>query len=251
MKKGRIRGIAALSQDTRGTMAYCGEHTAVKSEEGRRTGITLRCRAWTCPDCADTRKAGLIAQGIGGNPTKFLTLTMRRVEGEADADAAKRLSRAWRLVRLRLMRHYKLPKLPFLAIMEKHVSGWPHLHLLLRAPWLSQKLISEWMAEICDGPIVWIEHLDKSHKAVIYCAKYCGKCAEKFSTAKRYWQSRDYDQRPDSQKHRARAQQGGWDRQRDPLYQLIHHWRRNGWTVEQPSKWKAIATLAHGGLDPP
>ena len=63
-------------------MGYCGEHTAVKGN------VDVRCKAWTCPECADGRKRQLIAQGIGGTPNKFLTLTTRRVEGMTPEEAA-------------------------------------------------------------------------------------------------------------------------------------------------------------------
>lgn len=193
-------------------MAYCGEQTLSSGTPERITAISLRCRAWTCPDCYHDRKRRLMREMSAGQPNKFITLTMRRVEGMTAEQAAKRLSHAWRLCRLRIIRHAKLKSLPFIAVVEKHKSGWPHLHILARMPWFSQKLLSTWMAELCDGPNVWIEHLDKSSKAVSYCAKYCGKCAQKIGTTKRYWQSRDYDMRSAEEKERFKKQQSVWNK---------------------------------------
>jgi hypothetical protein len=228
-------------------VAYCGEHTAVKGNVDFAVAVTLKCKSWTCPDCTDQRKAQLIAQGIGGTPNKFLTLTTRRVEGMTPEQAAKRLSYAWRLCRLRLMRHYKMKSLPFIAIMERHVSGWPHLHLLLRAKWLDQKLLSNWMKELADGPNVWIEHLDKSHKAVVYCAKYCGKCAQKIGTSKRYWQSRDYDQREKPEPKIKFAPGEGWEMWPYDLYRMSQNWQQMGYSVEWLSNGKITRSWAKPG----
>lgn len=227
-------------------MAYCGEHTAVKGDCDHAVAVTLFCRSWNCDHCADGRKKQLIAQGIGGQPNKFLTLTTRRKEGVTAFEAAKRLSWAWRVCRLRLMRHYKMKSLPFIAIMEKHKSGWPHLHLLLRAKWLDQKLLSNWMAELADGPNVWIEHLDASHKAVVYCAKYCGKCAQKIETAKRYWQSRDYDLREKPEPKIKLPAGEGWEMWPLDLFQMAKNWELMGYQVE----WHGHGKISRSWIKP-
>ncbi len=224
-------------------MTYCGEATAVKHGPGRATAISLRCRAWTCPDCADTRKKGLIAQGIGGRPNKFLTLTMRRTDRMTPEQAAAEITRGWRIVRHRIMRFYGLTKLPFLAVMERHQSGWPHLHILARMPFIDHEMLSEWCWEIFDGPNVWIEHLDRSHKAPIYCAKYCTKCAQKIGTSKRYWQSKDYDLREPFDGRIQDPQDGPWQRTMSDLYEVEQSLWKRGFYVERLSKWKIVAIM--------
>lgn len=224
-------------------MAYCGEHIAVKATGKEITAVSLRCKSWLCPDCTDTRKAGLIANGIAGQPNKFITLTSRRRKGITEEQAARDLSRAWRLCRLRLMRRYKLKQLPFLAVVERHVSGWPHLHLLYRGPFLSQKLISKWMAELCDGPIVHIKALDNPGRAAAYCAKYCSKCVQKIGSAKRYWQSRDYDLRDPEERGEKKKGQSGWQMETQRLIDKIRVWELNGFAIKRESAWVARAII--------
>ena len=171
---------------------YCQCRTAVKGDGREFLAVSLKCRAWTCPDCAPERQRQLIAFAIDGKPNRFLTLTSRRRDGMSPAQAAAELARCWRLVRLRLMRRYKVKSLPFLAVFEATKLGWPHLHILLRAPFLDQQLISQWMNDLMQSPIVHIEKLDDPKKAVRYCAKYIGKDCTKFGTSKRYWSSQDY-----------------------------------------------------------
>ena len=222
-------------------MAYCGEHTAVKSSRDQATIVTLRCKSWTCPECREQRQDQLIAQAIGGKPNKFLTLTSRRVEGITPEQAAKRLSWAWRVCRLRLMRHYKLKELPFLAVVERHLSGWPHMHVLLRSPWLDQRLISKWMAELCDGPRVWIVALQDAGRAAVYCSKYAGKCVQKVGTTKRYWQTRDYDQREKPEDLVKNRPGEGWELWQKNLEHMIHCFETWGYSVKRKSYIRAEA----------
>lgn len=194
-------------------MSYCRECVAVKSEGHLQTAVTLKCRSWGCDLCEPLRKKQLIAEAMSGAPCTFLTLTYRIRDGETPDQAAPKLTRAWRLVRLRLMRKYHWRKLPFLAVMEKTQNGWPHLHILLRSRYIPHKLISQWMAELIQSPVVGIEKINNKSRAAGYCAKYCGKAAAKFRTAKRYYQSQDYDLREPYEPDNDNDALGGWNRQ--------------------------------------
>ena len=223
-------------------MSYCGEQSAVKHEVGGFSAVSLRCKSWLCPDCQSTRKKQLIAQAIGGEPTKFLTLTSKRREHLTPEQAAKEISHAWRLVRLRIMRRLKVKKLPFIAVMEKTKLGWPHLHILCRMPWFSVKQISIWMKEIMESPFVWIEHLDKAHKAAVYCSKYATKCEQKVGTSKRYWQSQDYDLRPERPEKPKYAPGWGWEMWPLTLTRWCENQEAFGLVVVRQSSIKATAT---------
>lgn len=201
-------------------MSYCGEQTAVKNEGHGLVAISLKCNSWLCPNCTDNRKRQLVAQGFGGSPNKFITLTHRNDGKYTAEECAKRLSWAWRVCRKRLMRKYKWKKLPFLAVIEKHKSGWPHIHILARArfiPWLD---ISNIMKELIDSPRVRVEAIQSEKQCMGYCVKYCGKAAEKFQCAKRYWQSRDYDLRDPPEPKDKHVPGFGWEMWSTPL----HHW---------------------------
>ena len=192
---------------------YCGENCLSRHEGTAIVAVSLRCRAWTCEDCKDQRKRQLIAQCHEGSPNTFVTLTLRRIAGRTPNQAALVLSRAWRLLRLRIMRRYKIKKLPFALVMEAHVSGFPHAHILLRSIWIDQKWMSEQMRDIADSPVVSIERIDNKARIAGYVAKYCGKCAHKFGTAKRYYFSRDYDLCKHDEKKKAKKAKYLWDRQ--------------------------------------
>lgn len=239
-------------------MPYCGEQTLVKHVGAARHARSLLCHSWTCPDCSDSRKRGLIAQAISGAPNLFLTLTIRRTGNGSPDQAAKTLARCWRLVRLRILRRYGWKRLPFLAVFEPHKSGWPHLHILLRSAFIDITFIRSCMSELADSPQVYIEWIDNRGRVAGYCAKYCGKGAAKFGTAKRYWLSRDYDTRPKPEKT--------WKMRYDAsiyvvptqLEKLISVYITQGWSLVRPSVRSAIfqppssarapPSLAAGGL---
>lgn len=214
-------------------MSYCGEQSAVKNEGPALVAISLKCRSWLCPNCTDGRKKQLIAQGFGGSPNKFITLTHRNDGTRTPDECAKRLSWAWRICRQRLMRKYKWKKFPFLAVIEKHKSGWPHIHILARSkfiPWLD---ISNIMKELIDSPRVRVEAIQSEKQCMGYCVKYCGKAAEKFATAKRYWQSRDYDLRDPPEPKDKHIPGQGWDMW--PV--TLHQWVRDQITIGNRVEW--------------
>lgn len=206
---------------------YCQDTIAVKEESHLRTAITLRCRSWTCTECSAIRHKQLIAEAIGGKPRIFLTLTSRRHEGITANQAARDLARAWRLLRLRVMRRYGWKKLPFIAVFEATKLGWPHLHILARCGYIEQQFIKTVMDELTGSPVVHIELLKNGRMAGIYCAKYCGKSTGKFGTCKRYWQSQDWDLRPPQDEHNEHTPGVKWERRMEGLYQ---------WAIKQSSQ---------------
>lgn len=209
-------------------MSYCGEQTLVK-DDGRIVEIaTLTCRAWTCPDCEPRRRAQLIALAAGGQPNTFITITHRTDDQSQPEQAAHRIAVAWRLVRLRAHREAKRDpnktpqpsgpapeggwprdhqgrtarqvvlredKLEFVAVLEPHKSGWPHLHLLARSAWIGQTWLSLQLAQVLGSPVCDIRRIQPGRFKAAYVAKYVGKCTHKFGTCKRYWKSGHYDLR--------------------------------------------------------
>lgn len=182
-----------------------------------------------------------MAEAMGGSPNIFLTLTIRRNDHSNPYAAAKDLARAWRLCRLRLLRHFKWKKLPFLAVFEATKAGWPHLHILLRSRFIPQKLISHIMSELINSPVVGIEYVHDKRRTAAYVAKYVTKEATKFGTCKRYWQSADYDLRAEDPSISKRTLPGGWEIERLTLHKWEHNMKLLGWTVTRHSNCKYTA----------
>lgn len=212
-------------------MPYCGETSLVKTVGQKKTAIAVRCRSWGCADCAPQRKKQLVAEGRGGSPTIFLTLTSKRDTRRTAEGAAYELARAWRLLRLRIMRRYKMRRLPFICVFEATQLGWPHLHIMLRSSYIDGGWISEQMRNITGSHIIDIRRIDNPGRVAGYVAKYLSKGAAKFGTCKRYWQSQDYDLRPDPPAREPLPPGQGWERDTWSLHRLARAWTELQWRV--------------------
>lgn len=171
----------------------CTEQSLVKHEGTHLTVRPLRCRCWQCEHCAPERRRDLKWKARNGRPTKFLTLTIRKGQFATPALQAAEMAKGWRMLRQYLCRLLDRKSIPFLAIIEKHKSGWPHLHLLLRTGWIDHRLIREWWQGRFNSPMIWIEEVESEVKAAVYVSKYVAKHPERYEGAKRYWCSKDWD----------------------------------------------------------
>lgn len=263
---------------------YCGQSTLVKYAPDRREATTLRCRAWTCPDCVDRRKAQLIAQAHRGNANTFITLTCKREHLPTPEAAALALSNAWRIIVKRALREnrrdpeknpypfgacdaevfdlngqrsiprqVRLPngRLDYLVVIEAHESGWPHLHILCRSQWIGRDWLAEQMRDLLESPVVDIRRITKRSQVNAYVAKYCGKCAHKFGSAKRYWQTPRYQLTKYEKKNAATYPWQDVSRSDHRLYVFIKHWEQSGWIVFKESIWHVIAEPPSTGWGEP
>lgn len=264
-------------------MTYCGERTLVKTIPNHQEATTLKCRAWTCPDCEPMRKAQLIAQAHRGKPNTFITLTVKRGNYADPTMAAKALAAAWRIIVKRANREArrdvtKHPKpfgssdeecfdlngkshiprqvrfqgetLQFIAVVEAHKSGWPHLHILCRSEWIDQRWLVAQTKELLGAHKVDIQRINRRSQISAYVAKYCGKCAHKFGTTKRYWKTHKYEK----EKYKKPGKPGiVWhdiEHSSKHLILIIDGWERAGWEVTRPSLWHAETTTRPPGWDP-
>lgn len=170
----------------------CGKQTIWGHIGNQLTAYRARCKSWKCAHCAPIRAKRLRRYARSGNPTTFLTLTARYGNAKTADQAAQRLVVCFRLLRQQLKRDGYAETIEFLAVFERTKRGWPHLHILMRAPYLPQERISELMAKWNDSPIIDIKQVTDSRRAVAYVTKYVAKRPDKFDGAKRYWASRHW-----------------------------------------------------------
>lgn len=225
---------------------HCRWNLVETWNETEAIGHALLCKRWTCPTCVAMRCAQLREQAASGNPTTFLTLTSKVIEGKDPALAARELVHAWRMIVQRGRREKLFDKLPYLAVFEETKQGWPHLHILLRAPFISQRWLSARMEQYAGSPIVDIRKVDSAKHAAWYIAKYVSKAAWRWEGCKRYWSTRDW-----------RQVEKLWATVADPLrrswaiierfwFMRIEELRRKGYHVEATGAYSYRATV-----DPP
>jgi hypothetical protein len=182
-----------------------------------------------------------MAEAFDGAPRLFLTLTSKRTPDRTANGCAYELARAWKLLRKRILRKYKLKRLPFLAVFERTELGWPHLHILMRASFICKYWLSEQMDDITGSPIIKIKRVHDARGAAWYVSKYCGSDPHKFGNCKRYWQSPDYRLSPKKQREDKPTIAGGWERDQTSLKTWVECMHLAHWTVHMESVRCAIA----------
>lgn len=170
----------------------CGFGSLTHSGDAAVTVKPASCRSWGCETCGPVRRALVEISARLGEPSHFLTLTIRRGTAGSPLAARQLIGKSWPLLMRRLARHVGVKRIPYLVVIEAHKSGWPHLHALLRSPFLPHAEISRVWRELTGSPVAWIEKVSSGKKAAKYVAKYLGKSLKRFGTSKRYWSSRDW-----------------------------------------------------------
>lgn len=230
---------------------YCKSWSIESHNPHRASATPLYCKSWKCEECAPRRRAALQAKAMDGQPTTFITLTIRPDFAPTRGERARALAKAWRNLRLYAMRRFKLKEFPFLAIFEPTESGNPHLHILARVRYLPQKWISLVMLKYLGSPVVDIRAVRKRKTIARYVSKYISKSPTRFEGCKRYWPSKDWI--PENKKwQRPACEPGTVDALRQvPSWQVAREYLARGWRAivhsDKPDHWTMIAP----GVPPP
>lgn len=178
--------------------------TIVKHKAGKLTAIRLRCKSWNCSDCCKIRRKNLIAEAMRGKPQRFITLTVNPNWYDSPEERARRLVKAWRLVRRRYLALRPSHKLEFLAVFELTKKGEPHLHIIARGTFIAQKWLSAQMNAEMGAPVVDVRAVKGAGEVAKYVSKYISKRNVKIDTLKRYWRSIRYLEKSNAQERRER-----------------------------------------------
>lgn len=226
----------------------------------------LPCRTWSCEYCGPRRRAELMAIAAAGEPTALLTLTMNANVGHGSGHRRDLLHDAWKKLVKRINRQFQLAPekrwtlnsdrrsarqeaitraitskttalevrtLPYFAFLERTKRGEPHLHILIRSPFIPQDWLSAQMQDLTGSPVVWIEAIKGTRHAIRYVTKYVTKEPAQWGNKKRYWKSRNW-------KVKADDPETAYQRPTDPVIVERMSWRDHlqwrvgqGWTIEQ------------------
>lgn len=166
--------------------------TIVKQQHGKVKAMKVTCRSWNCDECRPRRKRQLIAEVKEGEPQRLITLTVNPNWFNSPDERASELVKAWRTIRRRFIKMRGKNACEFMAIFEKTKLGEPHLHIVQRGVFISQKWLSAQLQELIGAKIVDIRYVRSSKKVAEYVSKYVGKEPFQFGTLKRYWRSLKY-----------------------------------------------------------
>lgn len=182
-----------------------------------------------------------MGKAASGEPTRFLTLTVNPRRGGSPEERCLELAHAWRVLVKRLRRANPSEPVEYLAIVEQTKRGEPHLHILLRSPYIPQAVISAAMSELIDAPIVDIRRIRDPKEVIRYVAKYVTKAPAKLGTCKRYWTSRSYELDEEEPFTPETFMGPGWTIDKRPLLVILNEWRYSQYTCRRltESVWSA------------
>jgi len=219
-------------------MVYCAEWALVKHQSQHVTVLPLMCKCWTCDECRPGRTRRLVEEAKAGAPTIFITLTSRRRAHLTPSEAAVELVWAWRIIRRQYVREHGKGSLPFFAVFEATKRGWPHIHIVARCKWLSQKWLRKRMTELIDSPVQDVRQVYGLNKVAWYVSKYISKNPHRFEGVKRYWRSLDYLTPPADTDQDEEAEIPYW-------HVIKRYWQfvasdlsEQGWIVNENTVWQ-------------
>lgn len=220
----------------------CGRGTFVKPLSHGFAVASCGCNCWSCPRCAPRRKAQVRDDILTGFPKTFITLTWRASRPENPIAARRIMGLALALLVKRVRRAWPACAFEYFVVVEITKQGFPHFHLLCRAPYIPQLWLSGAWRALVGAPVVGIEAVRTQEGAAGYLAKYLAKDPAKLGTGKRYWCSQGYRllQRDQDEAPRLRAK-AEWtiDQIEDVVRRLeaqrmIAIWRGNDFALVMP-----------------
>lgn len=167
----------------------CGKTALVAQKGDKLKAVKFRCNSWHCDKCRPFKRKKIMAIGAKGHPNRMLTLTINPAFFDDFSESACALKQGFRRAVEQLMRYHGHTSIEYLCVFEQHKSGWPHLHVLIRSRFISQRWLSHYMERRGLGKIVDIRKIKGKAQAAYYVSKYMGKEPRRYDGCKRYWTS--------------------------------------------------------------
>lgn len=163
--------------------------------------------------------------------TTLLTLTCNPKRHPHVDNAYLHTSAAVNFLFKRIRRRWPDARIEYFLVWERTKRGWPHAHLLLRAPFIPQKWLSRVWEELTGAPVVDIRQVHQSQQVVSYIAKYLSKDPQAPKGMKRFRCSRRFFNHvfPEDSPGRPRIQY--WMVSRDSADRMAHELSTQGYTV--------------------
>jgi hypothetical protein len=138
--------------------------------------IPLTCKKWSCPRCRPYKQKVWQTIIKEGHPERWFRLGANPKVHTTPEAAAKAFTAAWpHLVRLIRQRYGPFE---YVKVIELHKSGFPHLHVAYRGPYVHHHWLSLVWKHLVSAPVVWIEKLDNPARAARYISKYMTKATQ-------------------------------------------------------------------------
>lgn len=223
-------------------MATCGSWSVCRYDKASWTAFPLRCRRWDCPSCAPRQKRRFLKALSLTHVDALLTLTCNP-QHYANPDAAFRhMSRQLPNLMKRLRRQLPRAGLQYVVIWESTKRGWPHAHVLLRGPYLPQRLVSHIWDSLAFSRIIDIRRVHRPEDVRSYVGKYLVKQPAVPPGYRRFRSSEDFWQTEPPNRHHRPDPNTPWSVQRLSLGELSHRWAAWGFQVTLEMGYSLVAS---------
>lgn len=200
---------------------YCPDRGVIEAydQNGEHWhAMQTRCRRWSCPGCGPLRTKILCRQLANARPNRLITLTCGSPRGRSPREVWDETRRQVPELIRRI--RTEVGDIEYARVMEEHKSGYPHFHLLARAPYIEQHLLSRWWCELTDAFVVDVRKVNPDYKVERYVAKYLCKQFRSDITDRRVTASKAFFLKPPP------AERSDWNftginRQRDDLHAFL------------------------------
>lgn len=227
-------------------MPICGQWALIKYEDRTFTVIPLQCRGWDCPDCAPRQRRRFLRALEDTSVDSLLTLTCRPDWYKRPEDAFKSMSRAIPHLIKRLKRSLPRMNLQYLVVWEETRQGWPHAHVLLRGPYIPQRLLSRHWCALTGAPIVDIRRVNQIAEAKAYVSKYLAKQPRVPPGFRRFRSSAAFWKAGAPNHHTPREGPSPWGLRRDPVNYVAQSFAGLGFTVTFVTPYTFTARYIRG-----
>lgn len=168
---------SASTERRLGTPHACASGVVLYLNSDARSlvAVPTYCHRWDCPTCGKARAGRAQAIAASGKPERMITLTTRPRKGLSLDGAVRWIRGRWTVLLKHLRREF--PRIEYMAFVEMHKSGWPHMHILTRGCYIPQRLLSRWWQDLTGSHRVHIEAYANTWKAIHEATKYYLKTA--------------------------------------------------------------------------
>jgi hypothetical protein len=205
----------------------CGVGSLVYDSESHVDIKPSACRSWGCETCGPVRKAKCEIHMRLGQPDKFLTLTCRPEPDQTPTQRRGVMGKAFAEL-MRMWHRHTGRKPEYYVVVEETKRGEPHLHVLMRADPVPQRLIAEWWKKLTGWFVVWVKDVKDASKHARYLGKYLGKGMKRFGASKRYWSSRNWLLPPAEAAEADTWKPQTWSWRKEHPDDLVMHYRLRG-----------------------
>jgi len=202
-------------------------------ENGGAVALPLYCRKWDCESCGNFHRRRLRKRLLAGTPTTFMTLTVNPILIPDPRQAFKAASLAVNRLFKVLRRRYPRKRIEYGLVWETTKKGFPHAHVLLRAPYIPQAFLSRAWERLSGAKIVDIRLVRTEGQAASYVSKYIAKQPAVPEGYRRYRFSQQYAAAAPKGQLAASLSVREWTLAAAPVAETIASLTAHGWRFSE------------------